>query len=289
MNVKREGVLCAAAGVALSAAAVFCIPTSASAASSGGAYVALGDSYTSAPFVQPVSTTAPAECMQSDDNYPHLMAKDLGLSLTDVSCGGATVSDMTQSQYPGVAPQFNALSAQDKVVTLGIGGNDDNTFITAVAGCGSLDATDPENAGAPCKAAFGNRFANNIASDASNIATALQRIHTLAPQARVYVVGYPDILPQQGNCWPQMPLTTGDVTYLNGIEHDLNSMLQQQAQANDATFVDTYTPTIGHDACQSESVRWVEPFVPGSSAFPVHPNAAGEAAMAKAVEAAVSG
>lgn len=286
---KRKGAYRVGAGLVLAAAAVCSagVPASAAPDGGGGTYVALGDSYTSGPLIQPTAPGASVLCVQSAANYPHLAAKALGLSLTDVSCGGATVSDMTQGQYPGVAPQFDALSARDSVVTLGIGGNDSNTFITAVAGCGALGITDPENKGAPCKAVFGNLFANNIAADAANIGTALRRIRSLAPRARVFVVGYPDILPQHGNCWPQMPMPSGDVTYLGGVEHDLNGMLRREAGANGATYVDTYGPSIGHDACRSESVRWVEPVVPGSSAAFVHPNAAGEAAMARIVEAAV--
>ncbi|HEY1699014.1 MAG TPA: SGNH/GDSL hydrolase family protein [Trebonia sp.] len=294
---KRKGAFCAVAGLSL-AVAVCCAagasaPASAATVPAGSAYVALGDSYTSAPLVEPVSASAPLECAQSQANYPHLTAKALGLSLTDVSCGGATVSDMTESQYPGVDPQFDALSSSDAVVSLGIGGNDDNTFITAVAGCGALDALDPEAVfsgagGAPCESAFGDYFADNIASDAPNIGAALQKIHTLAPNARVFVVGYPDILPQSGNCWSAIPLTTGDVAYLNSVEHDLNAMLQSEASANGATYVDTYDPTIGHDLCQSESVRYVEPLVPSTDAISVHPNAAGEAAMASLLEAAVN-
>lgn len=288
---KREGALCAVAGLALAAACCAAVPASAAVSSpgtahAGGAYVALGDSYTAGPVIPPPSPTASPLCDQSAANYPHLTAKALGLSLTDVSCGGATVSDMTQSQHPGVPPQFDALSSRDKVVTLGIGGNDDNTFITAVAGCGALGATDPENRGAPCEKVFGNRFADNIASDAPNIGAALRGIRARAPHARVYVVGYPDILPQHGNCWPRMPMSSGDVAYLNGVEHDLNGMLEHEAAANGATFVDTYGPSVGHDACQRESVRWVEPVVPSSPAAFVHPNAAGEAAMARLVEAA---
>jgi hypothetical protein len=301
--VKRKEAFCAVAGLSL-AVAVCCAAGAAGPASAattrsgtvqggtvpaGSGYVALGDSYTSAPLVEPVSPSAPPECAQSDANYPHLTAKALGLNLTDVSCGGATVSDMTESQYPGVDPQFDALTSSDAVVSLGIGGNDDNTFITSVAGCGALDVLDPENAGSPCKAAFGNYFADNIASDAPNIGAALKQIHTLAPNARVFVVGYPDILPQSGNCWSSMPLTTGDVTYLNGVEKDLNGMLRAEADANGATYVDTYDPTIGHDVCKSESVRYVEPLIPSTDAISVHPNAAGEAAMTSLLESAING
>ena len=52
-------------------------------------------------------------------------------------------------------------------------------------------------------------------------------------------------------------------------------MIQQQAAAHNATFVDTYAASVGHDACQSPAVRWVEPTsVPGVG-FRLHPNSAG--------------
>jgi hypothetical protein len=261
--------------------------TAAPAGASGNGYVALGDSYTSGPLILPPAPGAPAQCLQSAINYPHLTAGALGLSLTDVSCGGATVGDLTSSQYPGVPPQFSALTPATSVVTLGIGGNDNNTFITAVVGCAVLDVLDVLDIGTPCKDVYGNSFARSIASDAPHIAAALRGIHGLSPQAKVFVIGYPDILPQSGNCYPQIPVTTGDVAYLNGVEHDLNSMLAAQAAANGATFVDTYTPSIGHDACKPEPVRWIEPVLPGTDSAPVHPNAAGEAADARLVEGAM--
>jgi hypothetical protein len=261
--------------------------TAAPAGASGNGYVALGDSYTSGPLILPPAPGAPAQCLQSAINYPHLTAGALGPSLTDVSCGGATVGDLTSSQYPGVPPQFSALTPATSVVTLGIGGNDNNTFITAVVGCAVLDVLDVLDIGTPCKDVYGNSFARSIASDAPHIAAALRGIHGLSPQAKVFVIGYPDILPQSGNCYPQIPVTTGDVAYLNGVEHDLNSMLAAQAAANGATFVDTYTPSIGHDACKPEPVRWIEPVLPGTDSAPVHPNAAGEAAGARLVEGAM--
>ena len=283
---KRKGALCVTAGLALGLAGVAAaVPASAS----SGVYVALGDSYTSGPLITPAASGANILCLQSAANYPHLTAAALGLSLTDVSCAGATVSDMTTSQYSGVAPQFDALSSSDTVVSIGIGGNDNNTFIDAIAACSALGALDVLNIGAPCKAAEGSTFANDIASDGPNVGAALAEIHTLAPNARVFVVGYPDILPQRGNCWLSMPLTTGDVAYLNGVEQDLNSMLATEAAAHGATFVDTFDGSIGHDLCKSESVRWIEPLIPSSAAISVHPNANGEAYMASALEAAING
>jgi lysophospholipase L1-like esterase len=275
-----------AAGVALVAAAAVVVPLAANA--SAPSYVALGDSYTAGPGVQPVDSTAPLLCLRSLANYPHLTATALGLSLADRSCSAADTSNMTAAQFPGQAPQFDALTSSTSVVTIGIGGNDNNLFLSAFIGCSITDAVDFLDVGAPCKSINGDLFVNEISADAPNLGQALTTIHDVSPSAKVFVIGYPDVLPQRGNCYPQLPLTTGDVSYLNGVELALNAMLQHEATANGATYVDTYTASIGHDACKSEAVRWIEPVVPGTpDSFPVHPNARGEAADARAVEAAL--
>ncbi len=284
MTLRRTLVALAACAAATTAGML--VPATAQAQSTTS-YVALGDSYTSGPLILPVSSTAPLDCLQSGVNYPHLAAQSLGLPLTDVSCSGADVGDMTSAQYSDQAPQFNSLSSSTGVVTLGIGGNDNSTFLTALSGCAVIDAVAGSGSGSLCKLAYGSKFSDNIAADEPNIAAALQQIHTLSPQAKVFVVGYPDILPQQGSCFSQMPITTGDVAYLNGVELDLNAMLRTAAAQNGATYVDTYTSSVGHDACQSESVRWVEPLVPSTDAISVHPNGAGESATAGTVVSAM--
>jgi lysophospholipase L1-like esterase len=248
-------------------------------------YVALGDSYTSGTYT-PFSLAVQPECAQSQTNYPKLVAATRHLTYADVSCGGATVADFTGKQYGIVPAQFDALDTGTDIVSVGIGGNDNNTFITAVLGCAALDAFNVFDIGAPCAAAFGNSFASSISADGANIAAALQQIHTRSPGAAVFVVGYPDILPQHGRCYPTLPLSTGDISYLNGVERDLDTMLATAAASAGATYVDTFTPSIGHDACQAVGTRWIEPVIPNDLQAPVHPNAAGEAADARAVEAA---
>lgn len=104
----------------------------------------------------------------------------------------------------------------------------------------------------------------------------LQGIHARSPSARVFVVNYPAIFPETGSgCWPQMPISFSDTPYLRAKEQELNQMLATEAAANGATLVSCYAASIGHDACKSSSVRWVEPLVPGNSAAPIHPNLAG--------------
>lgn len=274
-----RGVSCAAA---LVAALVLALPALAQASTS---YVSLGDSYVSGPLILPPAPGAPLDCLQSLRNYPHLTATALGLSLHDVSCSGATTGDFTEAQYSDQPPQFNALSSSTGVVTVGIGGNDNNLFIGTLATCGAEDLIFPF--GTPCKATYGNKLSEEIKADGPVVGAALHQIHVLSPSAKVLVVGYPDILPQSGNCWPTVPLTTGDTAYLNGVEKELNSMLASQAAANGAVYVDTFTPSIGHDACKSASVRWVEPVLPESDAFSVHPNEKGMAEEAKLLESAM--
>ncbi len=262
--------------------ALLALPALAQASTS---YVSLGDSYVSGPFILPPAPGAPLDCLQSARNYPHLTAAALGLALHDVSCGGATTSNFTTAQYPDQPPQFNALSSSTGVVTVGIGGNDNNLFIGTLATCGAEDLIFPF--GTPCKATYGNKLAEEIAADGPVVGAALHQVHVLSPSAKVLVVGYLDILPQSGNCWPTVPLTTGDTAYLNGVEKELNAMLAKEAAANGDAYVDTYTPSIGHDACKSLGTRWVEPVLPESDAFSVHPNEHGMEADAGFLESAM--
>ena len=139
------------------------------------------------------------------------------------------------------------------MVTLTIGG-DDVGFTGILETCATLSLTDLF--GDPCQrhytAGGTDRLAAAINATAPEVAAVLRGIHARAPLARVLLVGYPDILPSQGDgCWPEVPFAFGDVPYLRGVEIGLNQMLARTAAANGATFVDTYTATIGHDACQS--------------------------------------
>jgi hypothetical protein len=258
---------------------------SAASALAAPSYVSLGDSYTAGPAILPPALGAPLDCAQSARDYSHLTAVALGLSLHDVSCSGATTSNFSTVQYPDQPPQFEALSSSTQVVSVGIGGNDNGLFGETLVTCGLEDLVFPF--GTPCKNTFGNKLAEEIAADGPVVGAALAQIHALSPAAKLFVVSYLDILPQSGSCWPTVPLTSGDVAYLNGVEKDLNAMLSSEAAAHGATYVDTFTPSIGHDACRSLGTRWVEPVLPESDAFSVHPNEKGMEEDASLLEGAM--
>jgi lysophospholipase L1-like esterase len=279
------------AGVALTLAVVG-LAGAGNAAAASGPYVSLGDSYTSAPIV-PLPTGNPVGCGRSTNNYPSDVARVIGpSSFTDVSCASATTANMLSAQsvpFGGTnPPQFNALSAADTLVTVGIGGNDAG-LIGVAEECAKLDALWPF--GTNCKHHYdpsGNPANDpNVAAinaTGPKVAAVLAGIHARSTQARVLIVGYPDGLPVNGSsCWPTVPLSSGDIKYFNSLEQQLNSVIASAAASNTATFVDTFASSIGHDACQATGTAWVNGVVPTSVAYPLHPNQAGEQNMANQV------
>jgi len=250
-------------------------------------YVALGDSYSAGPLDGP--TTGNLLCLQSSASYPYDTASHIGASLKDVSCSGATSADVTNtSQYPGVSPQIDSLSSSTQLVTLTDGGNDNDLFVGALLDCGVIDIFDVFNIGSPCKSVYGNTFTNDVASDASTIEQTLATVKADAPNAQVFILGYPDILPSSGGCYPTVPLSNGDTSYLNNLELDLNSTIQTEAAAAGVHYVSTYSQFAGHGSCATGSNQWINAIIATNGGISVHPNATGEQEMADILEAALA-
>jgi hypothetical protein len=272
--------------VALIALAV-ALAAQVSSAAAAPNYVSLGDSYTAGPLIP--NQIPPLGCLKSDRNYPHLAAPSIGLPLRDPSCSGAETVDMTQTQSVtggSNPPQFNSLAADTRVVTIGIGGNDIG-FTEIVENCASVSPF-----GHPCQDKYvvngRDEISARIQATAPKVASVLQGIHQLSPSARVFVVNYLPVLPETGiGCWPQMPIAWADVGYLRSKQRELNAMLATQAGGNGAQLIDAYSAGIGHDACKSPTVRWVEPIVPTTAAAPVHPNLRGMQGTAAKVASVV--
>jgi lysophospholipase L1-like esterase len=259
-------------------------------------YVALGDSYTAGPGIatqlSPTTTpTAPAACLRSSNNYPSITARSLGLPLTDVSCGSATTAAMASSQAPGVPAQLSALTPSTGFVTVGIGGNDLG-YSTIAENCVAYTPWGPTRVGWRCQAHYTAGGVDQLAATARNVATkvssVLVAINRLAPRARVFVVGYPDLVPPSGSgCWPELPFTASDLAYLRGVEAELNASLRTAAVSSGDTFVDMAGPSADHSACAAKGTRWVEPVFTAKGNYPLHPNAAGMAGMAQVLSSAM--
>ncbi len=259
-------------------------------------YVALGDSYTSGPAIPgqltPTTTpSAPTTCLRSSNNYASITARALGLSLHDVSCGGATTRDMANSQGSGIPPQLSAVNSATQLVTVGIGGNDLG-YSTIAANCAAYTPWGPTKVGWHCESHYDANGVDQLSADVhrvgENVAATLAAIRLRARQAKIFVVGYPDIVPPTGaGCWPKLPFTRDDVAFLRGIETDLNAALEADASAAGDVFVNMATPSADHSACTSRQARWVEPIVPSPGSYPLHPDATGMAGMAQVLETAI--
>jgi len=261
-------------------------------------YVALGDSYTAGPFINlDFSGTVPPGCAQSKFSYPYLVASSIGADVfRDPSCSSATSANFTSPQAVsgGVnPPQYDALLPDATVVTIGIGGNDVG-LVSLATNCINLAPVPLAAAplGESCASRYTaggvDQYSDKIAAFAPVFSDMLEEVHRRAPAAQVFVVGYPSVLPEGPGCWPYVPLLAPDVAYVRAKVMELNALEAQLAAAHGATFVDTWTSSIGHDACQAVDQAWVDGIIPFPPAYPMHPNAPGMSNTGRVVAGAIS-
>jgi lysophospholipase L1-like esterase len=234
-------------------------------------YVALGDSYTAGPLIRWMRSDPPT-CLRSTRNYPAVLAQWLEVDdLVDVSCSGADTGNITASQswFGRRAPaQLSAVTADSDLVTLGVGGNDADLFSSLVAG-----ARPP---GLPVTLERVSRRVSRIVA----------AIRARAPAAVIAVVGYPRIVPERGTC-AALPFDARDNRYLNRVERALNAGLRRAA-GDQAIYVDTYGPSLGHDICARDA--WVNGGrTRALEALAYHPFASGMWASATAIHRALRG
>ena len=261
-------------------------------------YVALGDSFSAGPLV-PEARSDPPGCFRSTNNYPAYLAGYLGVrSYRDVTCSGARTRDLGRSQQLAFGqttrPQLDALSTGTDLVTVGIGGNDFGLFGSIVGTCGALRDGDPR--GAPCRRSFTRRVdgrpvdikARDARRVEDRVARALRAVARRAPEAEVYVVGYPRLLPERGTC-AAVGFAAGDYPWGLRVERLLNDSLRAAAERSGATFIDLLPASRGHDACAGPRA-WLN----GSQtlfglAAGFHPFQSGMRGMAQAVHVAITG
>ena len=261
-------------------------PVSAAVTSDYPLYVALGDSYTAAPLVPKTDTTN--GCLRSDQNYPSLVAAAMpGTQLVDVSCSGADSTSMVgaqRTQTQTQPAQFDALTEDTDLVTVGIGGNDFNLFGTLLGQCVVRNSAEPAEGG--CAAELGPRGQAKIDRQLKKITSYLTSIVTgirdRSPQATVVVVGYPQIVPAAGTCPELLPLAAADYPYARELNEKLAAAVKKGAQASDGEYVDVFRASAGHDICADD------PWINGRNsdfgkALAFHPFAAEQQAVAELV------
>ncbi|MFF0728619.1 SGNH/GDSL hydrolase family protein [Streptomyces sp. NPDC004134] len=277
-------------------------------------WIALGDSYT-AGVIRAAGDTfeVPRDgCERTDRSYPQVVDRDLGglFELTNVSCGAATVENVTDTPqhpigrhlppfsddpdypFPAVPPQSEAVGPGTDVITVGVGGNTLG-FADILAKCPQLGG-ESEGAGTPCKDAFGAGITARLDKVSQEYDRMLTVLHERAPHAKILAVGYPTIVPEDtskcgfGDLTQFGTITQGDLAWLRqDVLEPLNKAIEKSTGTQEAAgFVDLYPSSQHHSVC--DDTKWVEGFVtlPDQLSF-VHPNALGHRNAADHVEEAM--
>jgi lysophospholipase L1-like esterase len=256
-------------------------------ASTASRYVALGDSNTSGAGLPTPATGAPENCFRTESGYPSFAAKKLRQDeFESVACSGAGMNafDAEMTLYPDgeAPPQFNALKGNETIVSVTIGDNDAG-FGEVTKTC--LNAKSPSDT--PCQDKFvsasGNKMTEAAEALAKPLGEKIDAIHDRSPKAKVFVVGYGQIIPANGaGCWGKVNVSPADAPYFFGWQKSITDTEKATAEAHDATYVDFFAASTGHDACQPAEDRWTNPVNDvGSAGWPLHPTLAGTQATAK--------
>ncbi|MFE7266254.1 SGNH/GDSL hydrolase family protein [Streptomyces sp. NPDC057592] len=277
-------------------------------------WVALGDSYTAGviPAAGDVFEIPRDGCERTDRSYPQVIDRDLGglIDLTNVSCGAATIEDVTfraqepigrhlppfsedpDYPFPPVPPQSEAVGPGTDVITVGVGGNTLG-FADILSQCLQL-GSDSGDEGTPCKDDLAASIPGRLAKVSSDYDQMLAVLHARAPKAKILAVGYPTVVPEDTskcryNNFEQFgSVTQGDLDWLRqDVMEPLNKAIEKSAGAHDAaTFVDLYKSSRHHSVC--DAGKWVEGVLTNSHEVSlVHPNARGHRNAADHVTAEI--
>ncbi|HZA09566.1 SGNH/GDSL hydrolase family protein [Mycobacterium sp.] len=246
-------------------------------------YVALGSSMAAGPGIWPPDWRAPIPAQRSAGNYPHLVAKSLGLDLVDVTYSGATTAHVLCERRFGASPQINALNGSEALVTVTIGGNDVGYVPLLVAAALPRPAR--------MLPLLGDRVRNLLDRDArdralADVAGALSEVggavRRRAPQARVLFVDYLTVLPPAGQAAP--PLSQQDADLARHVASRLQRLTADAAAATGCEIVKAAEASRAHHAWSRDP--WTTRFgLPLPGGAPFHPNAAGMRAVAELVTA----
>jgi lysophospholipase L1-like esterase len=253
----------------------------------GSRYVAMGSSFGAGPGLTPRAPGSPRRAGRSAGNYAHLVASALGLDLRDVTYSGATTNDILQSAAAGQPAQLDAVTPDTRLVTITAGGNDVGylprlTFSSLPWPLPALSQVRTRIAGYGDQSVTDQRFAQLE----RNLVTIGQRIHDRAPSCRVLFVDYLTILPPQG-ADQGAPPPPEIAQWGRAIAARLAATTQAAAHAAGCEYVAASAASAGHHAWSREP--WTRRFhLSLRGGAPYHPDAAGMAAVAELVIAALA-
>ena len=262
----------------------------------GSEYAAMGDSYSSGEGANQVPGGAPdpnmvtGNCQRSTKAAQILLTAQYGWSLLNLACAGSTTANVLNTTG-WEQPQMNLVTANTKLVTMTIGGNDVqllqlmmNCMITTFYG----DCIPTNNTGyAPTPAQQIAPVDAALAALQPKIEAVVDALVAKAPGVTIRMAGYPWVLPPPGQpvgacTW----LSPGEQTTFDTRLHQLNNTIQAGTVAaaarhpgNDIAYVDPMGPgspfVVTDNGCSSSPTRYLNAATGDAAAW--HPNILGQA------------
>ena len=199
-------------------------------------YAALGDSYTSGVGTGDYYSNS-GSCDRSPESYAALWEAAHTVSAFDfAACSGAKTTDVLNNQLSG-------LSAGTNIVTITIGGND--------AGFSSVMTTCVTSSDSGCQTAVDNAENYVRTTLPGLLDNTYAAIRSHAPNATVYVLGYPRFYQIPGSCI--LGLSNAKRGYINGGADVLDTAISTEAGNAGFHFVDVRGAFSAHEICSSSS------------------------------------
>jgi len=256
-----------------------------------GGYVALGSSMAAGPGIPPRAPGSPRLAGRSARNYPHLVAEALSLRLIDVTYSGATTANILGESQFGAPPQLEALDdgpgARAQLVTITIGGNDIG-YVPML----SAATTPAALRRVPLLGARLRELLDPAAREAAlrtlevSMRAVGQAVRAQVPDARVMFVDYLTLLPPATE--PAPPLSARHAELGRHLADRLATITAEAAADTGCEIVRAAEASRDHHAWSADpwtlGTGFALAFLFGKPA-PLHPNAAGMAAVADLIVA----
>jgi len=246
-------------------------------------YVAMGDSYSSGHGT--VAHPDMGQCSRTPYAYgPLWQQRHAPASFAFVACQGATTANVTttpQSAQGESAIQLTALNAQTNMATITIGGNDVG-FAEVSKKCAESEILDTDTASCMRRVMKIQEIVDGtqLLPDNTTFYAHLVRTYTairekVSPDARIFVLGYPQIYYLPPGLEAIGPQTRQQI---DAVMISMNSAIARAAAEVGVTYVDVQAQFAGHGAGKDNpNDQWINDISFTDKHISLHPNIDGHA------------
>ncbi|KAK4942185.1 hypothetical protein LTR10_018077 [Elasticomyces elasticus] len=258
---------------------------------------AIGSSFAAGPSIPPIIDS---KARRSGNNYPHLLAKNLGAEITDLTSSGATllnilrepqcVSILLPKWFDSlIPPQLDGLPEAADIVTLTAGGNDLGYSKGMLLDAMRIGLTQKKGIGWLIqKTGYGGDEASvgstTLEEVRDRLVEVFDRVHEIAPQAKIYLVDYVNVFGPDTKIEADQPLPQKTVETYIEVAKGLAGAYQEAADLRP----DLVRRVAISEMSQGHELGSAEPWVTGftftmlrQGITPYHPNAKGHVAIAE--------